>query len=104
MGLATGPSAFTHHIDGSFNDAFTAPTVAPVPTRAEQNPERDVHFDPYDHGDGWRIELKEDGGVVIQANRFPIPTVSEWGLIVMVVLVLTAGTILFGRQRRAAAA
>lgn len=29
-----------------------------------------------------------------------IPTVSEWGLIVMTVLVLTAGTIVFGRRRR----
>ncbi len=30
----------------------------------------------------------------------PIPTVSEWGLIVMVLLALTAGTIVFARRRR----
>ncbi|MCK4343101.1 MAG: IPTL-CTERM sorting domain-containing protein [Phycisphaerae bacterium] len=33
-----------------------------------------------------------------------IPTVSEWGLIVMTLLLLTAGTVVFGRQRRPAAA
>lgn len=33
----------------------------------------------------------------------PIPTASEWGLIVMTVLVLTAGTVLVGRRRPAAA-
>ena len=31
-----------------------------------------------------------------------IPTVSEWGLIVMTLLLLTAGTIVFGRRRRPA--
>ena len=33
-----------------------------------------------------------------------IPTISEWGLIVMTVLCLTAGTIMYGRRRRPAAA
>jgi len=33
-----------------------------------------------------------------------IPTVSEWGLMVMTLLLLTAGTVVFGRRRRAAAA
>ena len=33
-----------------------------------------------------------------------IPTVSEWGLIVMTLLLLTAGTVVLGRRRRAAAA
>lgn len=32
-----------------------------------------------------------------------IPTVSEWGLMVMTVLVLTVGTVVFGRRRRPAA-
>lgn len=45
---------------------------------------------------------------VIDATRKnveePIPTVSEWGLVVMGVLVLTAGTIVLGRRRRAAVA
>lgn len=42
-------------------------------------------------------------GFVITA---PIPTVSEWGLIIMTLLLLTAGTIVFGhlRQRQPAAA
>ena len=33
-----------------------------------------------------------------------IPTVSEWGLMVLALLVLTAGTVVIGRRRRAAAA
>ncbi len=33
-----------------------------------------------------------------------IPTVSEWGLIVMLLLALTAGTIVFARRRRPAVA
>ena len=32
----------------------------------------------------------------------PVPTLFEWGLIVMTILVLTAGTIVFGRRRAAA--
>lgn len=32
-----------------------------------------------------------------------VPTVSEWGLVVMMLLALTAGTVVFGRRRRAAA-
>jgi hypothetical protein len=34
----------------------------------------------------------------------PIPTVSEWGLIVLTLLLLTAGTVVFGRRRRTLAA
>ena len=34
----------------------------------------------------------------------PIPTVSEWGLIIMTLLLLTAGTVVFARRRRPAAA
>lgn len=34
----------------------------------------------------------------------PVPTVSEWSLIIMTVLAFTVGTVLFGRRRRAAAA
>ncbi|MCK4659485.1 MAG: IPTL-CTERM sorting domain-containing protein [Phycisphaerae bacterium] len=34
----------------------------------------------------------------------PIPTVSEWGMIAMTLLLLTTGTIVIGRQRRLAAA
>ena len=33
-----------------------------------------------------------------------IPTVSEWGLIVLTLLGMTAGTVMFGRRRRPAAA
>ncbi|MCH8149383.1 MAG: hypothetical protein IH987_15610 [Planctomycetes bacterium] len=34
----------------------------------------------------------------------PVPTVSEWGLIILTVLGLTAGTVMYGRRRRPAAA
>ena len=37
-----------------------------------------------------------------QTNPF-IPTVSEWGLIIMTLLLLTAGTIIFARRRKVAA-
>ena len=33
-----------------------------------------------------------------------IPTMSEWGMIIMTLLLLTAGTVVFGRRRAAAAA
>ena len=32
----------------------------------------------------------------------PIPTVSEWGMVTMTLLVLTAGTVVFMRKRQAA--
>lgn len=41
---------------------------------------------------------------IAPAPPTPIPTVSEWSLVIMTVLAFTAGTILFGRRRRAAAA
>lgn len=47
---------------------------------------------------GWMFE-----GDVCECTE-PIPTVSEWGLIILTLLGLTAGTIVFGRRRRAAAA
>ena len=39
----------------------------------------------------------------LYAPEPPVPTVSEWGLIVMAVLVLTAGTLVFLRRRPAKA-
>ncbi len=40
----------------------------------------------------------------LESEHVPIiPTLPEWGLIAMAVLVLTAGTVVFGRRRRAAA-
>jgi hypothetical protein len=34
----------------------------------------------------------------------PVPTVSEWGLVVMLLLMLTAGTMMLGRRRDVEAA
>ncbi|MCH8148071.1 MAG: hypothetical protein IH987_08785 [Planctomycetes bacterium] len=42
-------------------------------------------------------------GVVVESEHV-VPAVSEWGLIVMTVLGLTAGTIFYGRRRRCASA
>ena len=49
------------------------------------------------------------GGVLMPGYSFhytyirdAIPAVSEWGLVVMTLLVLTAGTVVFGRRRAAA--
>ena len=41
---------------------------------------------------------------VMEVCAAQIPTVSEWGLIVITLLGLTAGTVIFGRRRRPAAA
>lgn len=38
--------------------------------------------------------------VLIELELTPIPAVSEWGMIVMVLLALTAGTVVFARWRR----
>ena len=40
----------------------------------------------------------------IRGQPVPIPAVTEWGLVVMVLLGLAAGTIMFRAKRRAAAA
>ena len=41
-----------------------------------------------------------DGCEVWRSSVEPIPTVSEWGLIVMTLLLVTLGTIVFGPRRR----
>ncbi len=41
--------------------------------------------------------------ILQRREEFPIPTVSEWGMAVMVLLVLAAGTVVFRRYRVAAA-
>ncbi|MCH8147231.1 MAG: hypothetical protein IH987_04450 [Planctomycetes bacterium] len=60
------------------------------------------------HGSGKIISSTQiqilDDAASCQLVTEIIPTVSEWGLIVMTVLGLTAGTILYGRRRRPAAA
>ncbi len=46
-------------------------------------------------------EICEDGEVCVDGECVNIiPTVSEWGLIIMTLLALTAGTIVFARRRR----
>ncbi len=55
---------------------------------------------------GYHCHPHEELGMIssITVNSAPIPTVSEWGLIVMTLLALTAGTIVFGRRRKPAVA
>lgn len=55
----------------------------------------------------FRCEAAGEGATsqeIIQFRLAVIPTVSEWGLIVLVLLMLTAGTILFAKRRRPVAA
>jgi hypothetical protein len=53
---------------------------------------------------------KEEDGVAcakkygIRAENAPIPAVTEWGLVVMVLLGLAAGTVMFRQARRKAIA
>ena len=51
-----------------------------------------------DDGEPNTTDTCGDGGCC----QVTIPTVSEWGLIVMTLLALTAGTIVFARRRRPA--
>jgi hypothetical protein len=44
-----------------------------------------------------------DGDGIPDECESGIPTVSEWGLIILTLLLLTAGTVVIGRRRRAAA-
>lgn len=58
-----------------------------------------VHIDP---PTDWVFTGVEIGIVILPVNA--IPTVSQWGLIVLALLLLTMGTIVFGRRRRPAVA
>ena len=50
---------------------------------------------------GFETEFDEYFDLALEVdNLTPIPTVSEWGLIFMALLALTAGTIVFARRRR----
>ena len=55
---------------------------------------------------GYHCHPHEALGMIssITVNSAEIPTVSEWGLIIMTLLALTAGTIVFGRRRKPALA
>jgi hypothetical protein len=48
---------------------------------------------------GW-FNLDDEIHFVAIETDIVIPTVSEWGIAVMVLLIFTAGTIVFGQQRR----
>ena len=55
---------------------------------------------------GFEFEVT-DPGLSIEVSQEmvnPIPTVSEWGMIIMTLLLLTAGTIVLGRRRQVAVA
>jgi hypothetical protein len=38
---------------------------------------------------------------IVYVGSYPVPTVSVWGLVVLALLLLTVGTAVFGRRRRA---
>ena len=68
----------------------------------------DISVEVGDIGDTHEVVGDPDGvpfnPTLLWTGGTPIPTVSEWGLIVMTLLLLTAGTVVFGRRRRPAAA
>lgn len=98
---ATG-APFVHSVDPSL-DIFTNPGAQFVP-----GVEETVPGDPSSQETRAMVAENASGGVrhVVIPPTPPgdIPAVSEWGLIVMTVLVLTAGTIVFSRWRRPVAA
>jgi hypothetical protein len=98
--LNTGPSAYPHYIDGKFADAYTVPTLPPVPSRSYQNPNRDPWFDAFDNG--WGLTMGPEGGVTIRTGRLTGPTVSQWGLIAIGLALLTVGVIAIARRKRLA--
>lgn len=99
-GMDTGPSAFTHYVDGSFSDSVATPTLPPDPTRAVQTPERDPHFSIYDNDTGWTVGFTPGGGVHVKANFVRVPTLSEWGMIFMMLALLTIGIIVWRYRAR----
>jgi len=99
--LGTGPSAYPHYVDGSFADTCTAPILPPVPTRSHQEPVRDPWFGIFDNNNGWRLEMASTGGVTIHTRaEGAIPTVTQWGMIIMTVALLATGTIILVRRRQ----
>ena len=105
--VTSGPSSASHTIDGKFTDYPSSTcTLPPVPSRGYQAPVRDPFFDGYDGGVGWTIEVDtENGGVKVRttgapSDPAPIPTVSEWGLIIMAGLLLTVGAVVIRRRLR----
>ncbi|MGB2986934.1 MAG: IPTL-CTERM sorting domain-containing protein, partial [Phycisphaerae bacterium] len=84
-------------IDAGNNNADTdanTPGIQPLP--------------PTDLDGNFRIVMVESATVDMGAYEFqdgtPIPAVSEWGLVAMTLLVLTAGTVVLMRRRRAVTA
>ena len=55
-----------------------------------------VHIDP---PTSWVFTGIETGIVILPASTVPIPTVSEWGLVALTLLLLTVATIMLGRRR-----
>ena len=92
-----------HSIFGSYNAAIFTPIEVVINAGVV-----DVGGFNATYGIGsWEAAAGPDGAVITllrdeEAKR--IPTVSEWGLIVLTILLLTAGTIVFRRARLAMAA
>ncbi len=56
------------------------------------------------HFVGHNEEIDGDQAVILAGTMRITPTVSEWGLVVMTLLCMAAGTIMYGRWRRVGAA
>ena len=100
--LASMVNSFTPLTDEGV-DAFVYLETQDEPTQLNigRVQEQDRSIQQQGQGQG------QQGGIIPETPWSPgdeIPTVSEWGLIVMTVLGLSAGTIMYGRRRRPAAA
>lgn len=67
-------------------------------------PGANLPFPLFDDNNVLVAQIVDNAAHTIQGCEEEIPTVSEWGLIIMALLALTAGTIVFARRRRPAVA
>jgi hypothetical protein len=95
--FTTGPSGSEHLVDGIFAD-LVGPDDACDPPRSFQSPAslpKDPGIQPL------TIILHKGGGVtVIPEEQEPIPTLTEWGLIALMLVLLALATWVFFKRRK----
>lgn len=102
--LVTDGTMITESVKTGFYSTVALPSVgASLPVSFALPNE--VEFD-YDLGDfdGHELDVNlgfsGNGEAEVELSDGPIPTVSEWGMIVLMLVMLSVGTILFGFRRR----
>jgi len=96
------PSTHPHEVDGLFADYGNPGSVGCSPHNRSFIPDNLLPKDP--RIPPLKIILHKGGGVtVIPQGQEPIPTLTEWGLIVLVLVLLALGTWVFFWRRKAIA-